>query len=160
MAYAYDHVAALNKQFEKAQRRETQPPRAILLSAGGNDLLAAALPVLLNHREAPGPQSINNTIRDELLARIETAYEAMLGVVTEYSCRYFDTSLIPVIVHGYDYPIPDGRKPSGFFLGLASLFGVRIPGPWLQPAFIQRGYVASDLDATTERAIIKENRRC
>jgi len=39
---------------------------------------------------------------------------------------------IPVVVHGYDYPVPDGR---GFLGGFGFL-----PGPWLQPGFHRKGF--------------------
>ena len=36
------------------------------------------------------------------------------------------------MVHGYDYPVPDGR---GFLGGWG-----RLPGPWLEPGFRRKGY--------------------
>jgi hypothetical protein len=39
---------------------------------------------------------------------------------------------LPIIVHGYDYPVPDGR---GFLGGWGPL-----PGPWLQPGFREKGF--------------------
>jgi hypothetical protein len=39
---------------------------------------------------------------------------------------------IPILIHGYDYPVPDGR---GFLGGWWIL-----PGPWLEPGFRQKGY--------------------
>ena len=40
--------------------------------------------------------------------------------------------MIPVLLHGYDYPVPDGRGYMGGFWAL--------PGPWLEPAFRRKGY--------------------
>lgn len=144
LAYQDDYIERLRDQFESAAEREDQPPMAILLSAGGNDLLGSALAVTLNHQEAAlRPDGLNDPILTELLDRIDTAYKSILTTVTLYSCDTFQTSRIPIIVHGYDYPIPDGRKPQGLLLGLVSLLGVSIPGPWLQPAFEARGYDAN-----------------
>src|ERR1044072_6281213 len=39
---------------------------------------------------------------------------------------------IPIITHGYDYPVPDGR---GFLGGWWKL-----PGPWLEPGFRRKGH--------------------
>jgi hypothetical protein len=39
---------------------------------------------------------------------------------------------VPILVHGYDYPVPDGR---GFLGGWGPL-----PGPWLEPGFREKGY--------------------
>jgi lysophospholipase L1-like esterase len=36
------------------------------------------------------------------------------------------------VLHGYDYPVPDGRGYLGGFWVL--------PGPWLEPGFRQKGY--------------------
>ena len=38
---------------------------------------------------------------------------------------------VPILVHGYDYPVPDGRG----FLG-----GWPFPGPWLDPGFREKNY--------------------
>ncbi len=39
---------------------------------------------------------------------------------------------MPILIHGYAYPVPDGR---GFLGGMGPL-----PGPWLQPGFYQKGF--------------------
>src|SRR5262249_33558463 len=39
-----------------------------------------------------------------------------------------DEATIPILIHGYDHPIPDGRG----ILGLSD--------PWLEPVFAKRGY--------------------
>jgi hypothetical protein len=39
---------------------------------------------------------------------------------------------VPILVHGYDYPVPDGR---GFWGGWWIL-----PGPWLQPGFREKRF--------------------
>jgi hypothetical protein len=42
---------------------------------------------------------------------------------------------LPIVTHGYDYAVPDGR---GFMGGFAFL-----PGPWLDPGFRRKGYAGS-----------------
>jgi hypothetical protein len=39
---------------------------------------------------------------------------------------------LPILVHGYDYAVPDGR-------GFAGGWGP-FPGPWLEPGFREKGY--------------------
>jgi hypothetical protein len=46
----------------------------------------------------------------------------------------------PILVHGYDYPVPDGRG----FLGGGGL----LPGPWLKPGFDEKLF--SDINVTTQ----------
>jgi hypothetical protein len=63
--------------------------------------------------------------------RLRDAYTTILAAITAISQDYLHRPL-PIIVHGYDYPVPDGR---GFLGGFWVL-----PGPWLQPGFNQKGY--------------------
>jgi hypothetical protein len=46
----------------------------------------------------------------------------------------------PILVHGYDHPVPDGR---GFLGG-----GWLLPGPWLKPGFDEKLF--SDINVTTQ----------
>lgn len=55
-----------------------------------------------------------------------------------------------MIIHGYGYPVPDGRGYLGGFWIL--------PGPWLQPGFLQKGYLNSaqkDVDLPRCTGIMK-----
>lgn len=65
--------------------------------------------------------------------RIRTAYMKILSRITG-ACEQLwpKQPTIPILVHGYDYPVPDGR---GFFGGWGPL-----PGPWLEPGFRQKDY--------------------
>jgi hypothetical protein len=62
----------------------------------------------------------------------------IIGAVTKL-CREQTGSVIPIIIHGYDRAVPDGR---GFAGGWGPL-----PGPWLEPGFRTKGF--DDLDETT-----------
>ena len=48
----------------------------------------------------------------------------MLSAVTA-ACQDLLGAPVPILLHGYDYPVPDGR---GFLGGWGPL-----PGPWLEP---------------------------
>ena len=52
---------------------------------------------------------------------------------------------IPVVVHGYDYPIPDGR---GYLGGRGPL-----PGPWSQPGYNEKGHG----DLITNAGLVNES---
>lgn len=51
---------------------------------------------------------------------------------------------LPVLVHGYDYAVPDGR---GFLGGWGPL-----PGPWLEPSFREKGY----MDDPRRRSLVRD----
>jgi lysophospholipase L1-like esterase len=99
-----------------------QIPKAILVSGGGNDVgNRKTMPDVL----LPAPNGVNmpalRKIIDEL---IQNAYVAILDGVTR-TCLQYLPKPIPILVHGYDYPIPDGRP---------TLFA------WLKPAFVFHRY--------------------
>ena len=63
--------------------------------------------------------------------RLALAYATILSAVT-VACTRLLGRVVPIVLHGYDYPVPDGR---GFLGGLDAL-----PGPWLEPGFREKGY--------------------
>src|SRR6185312_13650429 len=56
----------------------------------------------------------------------------ILSAVTEV-CRQRTGAVVPIVIHGYDYAVPDGR-------GLLGGWGP-LPGPWLQPGFTEKQFV-------------------
>lgn len=130
MAYDDAQLVALQRRFERVQEQGTSP-RAILLSGGGNDIAGDEFAVLLNHQRSQLPP-LNAGIVDGIVnVRLRAALARLIGAVTEFSLQYFDR-VIPVVVHGYGYAVPDGR---GFLGGFWVL-----PGPWLEPGFRRKGY--------------------
>lgn len=111
------------------------PPKALLLGGGGNDVVT---PDLLANPPKPAPLF-------RLLARStepEPLVEAEVHQFVEIELRgYFQQIInevrsvtsIPILIHGYDHPIPDGRP-------LLDPDGHVFAGPWIQPIFAQRGY--------------------
>jgi hypothetical protein len=103
---------------------------AILLSAGGNDLVDRA-PLLLRN---PGTGSIDP--RDYLVtdALERFVLDVQNGLRAIVDMRDGATSVnhgVPVIVHGYDYPT--ARNAPARFLAVPAL------GPWLQRAYDKLG---------------------
>ena len=64
-------------------------------------------------------------------SRLRQAMISLLGAVTHLCEQTFGAKL-PILLHGYDYPVPDGRGYLGGFWML--------PGPWLEPGFRRKGF--------------------
>jgi len=129
MAYDRNQLAGLAGQL-KSLRDRGITPKAILISAGGNDIAGPELGVMLNNSRS-GLGQLNSIIAGELVyRRFQVAMITLLSAVTELGKLNFDRR-IPILIHGYDYPVPDGR---GFLGGFWIL-----PGPWLKPSFALKG---------------------
>lgn len=103
-------------------------PKAVLLSGGGDDIAGREFGMLLNNFTS-SIGGWNAEIVDGVLnQRIVTAYNSMLGSIDRL-CQQDVGKSLPILVHGYDYPVPDGR---GFWGGWP------FPGPWLEPGFREK----------------------
>ena len=133
MAYDPSQLRRLNGLFED-MKDANRKPRAIILSGGGNDVVDA-LAVILNHRGS-GLGPVNASVEAGVLhEQLPLALGHFIGAVRGLSRQHFGVGP-PILIHGYAPPVPDGR---GFpFLGLG------LSGPWLKPAFAQRGWVTRD----------------
>lgn len=129
MAYADGQLDVLSRRIEKLIR-QGNIPKAILLSGGGNDIAGDEFGMLLNHKLSP-ISGLNNNVVDGVMERLRHAYLTIISAVT-YLCKEGVGKEIPILIHGYDYPIPDGR---GFMGGWGPL-----PGPWLEPGFREKGF--------------------
>lgn len=129
MAYSGGQLEEFARRIEKVLRSGVRP-KAILLSGGGNDIAGDSFHVLLDHAASPRA-GLNEDVVNGVLGRLADAYVTILAAVTAI-CDAKVGERIPIIVHGYDYAIPDGR---GFIGGWGFL-----PGPWLEPGFRQKGY--------------------
>jgi lysophospholipase L1-like esterase len=130
MAYGGTQLDDFARRLEKVHARG-QVPKAVLVSGGGNDVAGTEFAMLLDHQASPTP-GWNASVLDGVIdQRVRYAYVTILSRVTAVCSQQFGRT-IPILVHGYDYPVPDGR---GFLGGWAFL-----PGPWLQPGFRQKGF--------------------
>jgi hypothetical protein len=136
IAYLGGQIDGLSRMFEKVIA-EGAVPKAVLLSGGGDDIAGKEFGMLLNNKDSVAggwnPDVLKGVIED----RIAAAYVAMLNGIDTLS-NQFAQRVLPIIVHGYDYPVPDGR---GFLGGFGPL-----PGPWLQPGFREKNF--EDLQGT------------
>ncbi|MGD0266727.1 MAG: hypothetical protein ABSD47_17490 [Candidatus Methylomirabilota bacterium] len=130
MAYGGNQLEEFTRRIEKVVRRGITP-KAILLSGGGNDVAGTEFGMLLNHARS-AIAGLNVAVVDGVInQRIRTAYITILSAVTQI-CQQKAGKVLPILVHGYDYPVPDGR---GFLGGWGPL-----PGPWLEPGFREKGF--------------------
>jgi lysophospholipase L1-like esterase len=130
MAYAQDQFDPFTRCLEKLLR-QGRVPDAILLSGGGNDIAGDAFGVFLDHAASGLPAVNADVVRGVIDVRLRHAYTFMIAGLTKISRHYLGRP-IPIVTHGYDYPVPDGR---GFLGGWGPL-----PGPWLRPGFHRKGH--------------------
>ena len=134
MAYSGGQFDDFVRLLEKLLR-QGRVPDAILLSGGGNDIAGDEFATLLNHAASGLPPLNDDVVRGVIDVRARNAYAFLISGLTEIAVRLLERP-IPIVVHGYDYAVPDGR---GFLGGFGFL-----PGPWLQPGFHRKGH--RDLD--------------
>jgi len=140
MAYGRGQLEELTRRLEKLLRRGVEP-KAVLLSGGGNDLAGDEFGMLLNHARSPVRGLNEQVVSGVIDQRVRFAYITILKAITEV-CEQRIGRRLPILVHGYDYPVPDGR---GFLGGWWFL-----PGPWLEPGFREKGF--EDLQERIELA--------
>jgi len=130
MAYGVGQLVEFTRRLEKLLRRNVIP-KALLLSGGGNDVAGPEFGMLLNHASSAVAGVNQQVIAGVIDERVRVAYATILSAVTKL-CEERLGRRIPILVHGYDYPVPDGR---GFMGGWWVL-----PGPWLDPGFREKGF--------------------
>jgi len=111
--------------------RQSSVPDAVLLSAGGNDIAGDQFQMLINHVRAAHAGLNDQVVEGVIDVRVFDAYVTILSAVTEV-CRQRTGAVVPIVIHGYDYAVPDGR-------GVLGGWGP-LPGPWLQPGFREKGF--------------------
>ena len=130
MAHSDGQLEEFARRLEKLLR-VGKVPRAILLSGGGNDIAGDEFAVLLNHASSGLPVLNDDIVRGVIEVRVKAAYARIISAITAVCQQYLGRTL-PILTHGYDYALPDGR---GFLGGMWFL-----PGPWLKPGFQKKGY--------------------
>lgn len=130
MAYTAGQFDNLMRLIEKVLRNG-KVPKAILLSGGGNDIAGEEFGMLLNHISSPIAGLNHSIVSGVIEERAKLAYLTIIGRITAV-CESRIGKKLPILIHGYDYPVPDGR---GFMGGWWFL-----PGPWLEPGFREKGF--------------------
>lgn len=131
------HISTIPKNHHLKFAIEKHPQKpwdAILMSAGGNDLIDKVHTLVLNRLERAGktingPEDYCNLIAvDNFLNNIENHYRRLAGIRGVHD--------IPMVIHTYDYPTPN-NSPSRFF-------GVGLLGPWLHPCMMNADIPKND----------------
>jgi deferrochelatase/peroxidase EfeB len=106
------------------------PPKAFLIGGGGNDVVyegpttkdPSPLFNMLVKSPKPGEEPLIKAEVDKFIdGELAGHYKKILDAVRS-------VTNIPILIHAYDHPIPDGRNILG------------ISGPWLSPIFTKAGY--------------------
>jgi hypothetical protein len=116
-----------------------ETPKAILLSAGGNDIAGTEFGFLINHAGSPREGLNESIVAGVIDERVRDAYLHIIARVTAV-CERMLGNAVPILIHGYGHVVPDG---DGVLGGWGPL-----PGPWLRPGFIEKGF--NQLAANTE----------
>lgn len=101
-------------------------PRAVLLSGGGNDSTGAKLRALINRRGSGEPVLDAAKVAAHV-ARLRGHYETLLRAIAQVLQDKHAQALVPVLLHGYDHPIPAGQ-------------GLPFKRKWLYRPFVEAGY--------------------
>jgi hypothetical protein len=118
-------------------------PKAILVSGGGDDIAGKEFGMLINNIDLlPIPGWNDQVMAGVVDTRIAAAYRLMFLSINSL-CQKDLGRTFPILVHGYDYPVPDGRG----FLGGGGL----LPGPWLKPGFDEKLF--TDLVVNTQMMV-------
>ena len=127
---AREILASGSEQLKKLKYYlKNYPVDALLLSAGGNDLVAGELAKVLQKK------SNGNTWQSAI--KLPTLTGVLDDIVGSYS-RLLDArdTLRPqcvVVAHSYCYFQPNGRKATG-------PFGLLKAGPWMRPVLVSKGF--------------------
>jgi len=112
---------------ELVHRIQQDKPEALLLSAGGNDVAGDEFFSFLNNALS-GLDPVNvDVLKGVVTQTFQSAYRFIIENALETAGHK-----LPIFVHGYDYPWPDGR-------GVIQFLGWGV-GPWFDPTFNLKNY--------------------
>ena len=117
-------------------------PAAIIVSAGGNDVIRSNLGELLSSTKpsdvAYAAEGLDHGNATRHIAEMRDALVELIKQL-KHLCTLRLGRHVPIILHGYAYPHPDGRGPLGTVKALGK--GTQA---WLGPEFAKKGYAEND----------------
>jgi hypothetical protein len=120
---------------EVVKKLREQKFDAYLFSGGGNDIAGPEFFSFVNHAASRLANPNAEVLHGVVSATFQKAYEDMIDVLQMVAKQ--QGIKLPIFVHGYDYPWPDGR-------GAVAL---GISGPWFDPTFRKKGYPFDNNDS-------------
>jgi len=133
-------------EFADCLHKSGPQTKAILLSGGGNDIVANDFGLLLNNAVSPIAGWNSEILSGIIDTRVLTAYCTLVAQINVI-CQNELGHVVPIVVHGYDYLVPDGRGILGGWWFL--------PGPWLRPAFHDKLFPNLEVNTLMMRDVIK-----
>lgn len=98
-------------EFAKTLLKLKNPPCAILLSGGGNDIPKNLCKMLNdNGSSAQSSNPLNESEVNKVIVGLRGEYLKLLTKINHLCAALFNNTKIPVLVHGYAYSVPDGRQ--------------------------------------------------
>ncbi len=145
MAYDKNQISGLvSKMLDVRNLYRNNRPEAVLISAGGNDVASPEIATLINHRLYQGPlaDGVNNAmstafierlsgIMIEYLKAVRHATDMVFPLEAEEGGQDHNSPPVPILVHGYDFIVPDGRGYG---------YPLNFKGPWIKPSFDHKNY--------------------
>jgi hypothetical protein len=109
---------------------------AILFAGGGNDICGDSRfqDWLKPYDGGTDPEGYITAAFDQEVLVLQGIYEEAIALVAKAAKG------VPLLAHGYDFAIPDGRCVTGLSPHLDSDFHFCFAGPWMYPAFQMRGF--------------------
>ena len=135
MAYTGGQVDQFAYCLEKVLNHGIEP-KAVLLSGGGNDIVADDFGMLINSALSPIAGWNTGIVNGIIGERVFISYYCLITQINAV-CMDRLNHVLPIVIHGYDYMVPDGR-------GVLGGWGP-LPGPWLKPGFHDKSF--NDLPA-------------
>lgn len=116
--------------------------RAILISGGGNDVAGdQTLFKSLFNPAGPGVPFLNGpAVHETVTIDLRRTFTQIITAITELCVQELGRK-VPIVLHGYDYPVPDNRDAV-------------IAGPWLYPGLNSLGYTDLEQRKAAMQALI------
>jgi len=124
-----------DRMAELINRIDEKKPQAVLLSGGGNDVAGPEFFSFLNNAlsklENPNAKVLDGVLNETFVKAYEDLIETITAKAQQMGCN------LPIFVHGYDYPWPDGRGFTCF----------NLVGPWFDDTFNKKNFPYDDDEA-------------
>lgn len=129
---------------ELVNRIKTGEPQALLVSGGANDIAGDQFFSFIDNARSGLPPLNQDVLQGVLNTTFKNAFEYIIDNALSAAAD----RRMPIFVHGYDYPWPDGR-------GALQLGGWKI-GPWLDGPFNRKNYGLKEPGLVVRHAIAKQ----